>query len=587
MQALDEWPEDVALKHRAVLCLASTGATAQAAAQFERHFAGLAVEALDPVLALDIATLRARLLKDAALAATGSERRPALVAAAAAYGAAYRAANDAGLREAYYPGINCATMHLIAGEAATAAAQAREILDALAAWPDAAKGYYEFATEAEARLILGDTAGARAAAHQMRGNRLGDSANYRDLASTIRQLRRIAEARHLDAAWLAELAPPRVIHYAGHIIAAGDSGRFPARKEREVAAAIAAALDAADIGFGYGSLAAGADILFAEALLARGAHLDVVLPFARDEFIEVSVRPAGSAWVKRFQACLDRAATVRYATEEGHLGDDFLFGYCGELAMGLAVLRARHLATSVEQIAVWDGRWADAPAGTAHDIAIWRRAGLPQRVIPVATAMPQASPPPPRAADAGMPRRRPCAMLFADVKAFSVLSDEQLPRFIEIFLGAFARVIDRFSDDILFANTWGDGLFLVFGNAGDAARCALALQREAAAIDRVGAGLPGTLGLRIGGHLGPAYAARDPILRRGNFFGSHVSRTARIEPVTPENCIYVTETLAAALTLQNPDEFQCNYVGMTDAAKRYGKMRMFLLDAASADRDRS
>jgi hypothetical protein len=64
---------------------------------------------------------------------------------------------------------------------------------------------------------------------------------------------------------------------------------------------------------------------------------------------------------------------------------------------------------------------------------------------------------------------------------------------------------------------------------------------------------------------------------RDNFFGAHISRAARIEPVTPEGCVYVTETMAAVLALYNADSFTCEYVGMTEVAKQYGTMRMFLL----------
>jgi 2-methylisocitrate lyase-like PEP mutase family enzyme len=56
------------------------------------------------------------------------------------------------------------------------------------------------------------------------------------------------------------------VHFLGHIIAPpGRSGRFPAMQAREVKEAIAERLAARDVGFGYGSLAAGADILFVEA----------------------------------------------------------------------------------------------------------------------------------------------------------------------------------------------------------------------------------------------------------------------------------------------------------------------------------
>jgi hypothetical protein len=35
--------------------------------------------------------------------------------------------------------------------------------------------------------------------------------------------------------------------------------------------------------------------------------------------------------------------------------------------------------------------------------------------------------------------------------------------------------------------------------------------------------------------------------------------------------------MAAVLALHNADAFSCEYVGMTEAAKGYGPMRMFLL----------
>ena len=172
-------------------------------------------------------------------------------------------------------------------------------------------------------------------------------------------------------------------------------------------------------------------------------------------------------------------------------------------------------------------------------------------------------------------------MLFGDIRGFSKLGDAELPRFVDSVLGPFAEVIDRYGADVLLANTWGDGLYLVFDDAGKAARCALDLQTAMAGIDLATAGLPDHLALRIGGHLGPVYSGQDPIIKQQNFFGAHVSRAARIEPVTPEGCVYVTETFAAVLAIHNAAEFTCDYVGMTEAAKDYGKMRMVLLRRVS------
>jgi hypothetical protein len=56
-----------------------------------------------------------------------------------------------------------------------------------------------------------------------------------------------------------------------------------------------------------------------------------------------------------------------------------------------------------------------------------------------------------------------------------------------------------------------------------------------------------------------------------------VSRTARIEPVTPPGAVYVTEPFAAALELAGRRDLACDYVGHMPAAKDYGRLRMYRL----------
>jgi class 3 adenylate cyclase len=170
-----------------------------------------------------------------------------------------------------------------------------------------------------------------------------------------------------------------------------------------------------------------------------------------------------------------------------------------------------------------------------------------------------------------------CAMLFADVKGFSKLTDEELPRFAEYVLGAWATVLTRYEDEILYRNTWGDALHVVFGDVRTAAACALELQLAMDAIDLARVRLPGYLALRLGAHLGPAFPIIDPVRRVRTYHGSHVSRTARIEPVTPPTAVYVTEPFAAALALTGDDRFACDYVGHMPAAKDYGRLRMYRL----------
>jgi len=168
-------------------------------------------------------------------------------------------------------------------------------------------------------------------------------------------------------------------------------------------------------------------------------------------------------------------------------------------------------------------------------------------------------------------------MLFADVRGFSRLTDEELPRFADAALGAFAAVVARHQRHVHHSNTWGDALYVVLDDPIVAARCALDLQDAFGAIDFEAARLPRHLGLRLGAHVGPVFPITDPVLRAPAFMGSHVSRTARIEPITPPGSVYVTEAFAAALVVRADHGLACDYVGHIPAAKDFGSFRMYRL----------
>ena len=143
--------------------------------------------------------------------------------------------------------------------------------------------------------------------------------------------------------------------------------------------------------------------------------------------------------------------------------------------------------------------------------------------------------------------------------------------------GAPYPAVDRHADEVWHRNTWGDAVYVVLTNASVAAACALDLQDAIGAIDLQASGFPADLALRLGGHLGPVFPTHDPVIDSLAFMGSHVSRTARIEPVTPPAAVYVTEPFAAALVLEGNDRFACDYVGQMPAAKNYGVLRMYRL----------
>ena len=55
--------------------------------------------------------------------------------------------------------------------------------------------------------------------------------------------------------------------------------------------------------------------------------------------------------------------------------------------------------------------------------------------------------------------------------------------------------------------------------------------------------------IRISMHAGPVYEKFDPILGKSNFFGTHVNQAARIEPIVLPGSVFVSETVAAMLSL--------------------------------------
>ena len=87
--------------------------------------------------------------------------------------------------------------------------------------------------------------------------------------------------------------------------------------------------------------------------------------------------------------------------------------------------------------------------------------------------------------------------------------------------------------------------------------------------------LPEDLRIRIGLHAGPVYYAREPILGRTNYFGNHVNRAARIEPITNPGNVYASEQFASLLMSQNASDLECKYVGIIVLPKRFGKYPIY------------
>ena len=90
-------------------------------------------------------------------------------------------------------------------------------------------------------------------------------------------------------------------------------------------------------------------------------------------------------------------------------------------------------------------------------------------------------------------------------------------------------------------------------------------------------GLPEDLSLRISVHAGPAFYCKDPVLKKWQYTGSHVNRTARMEPITPPGEVYASQEFAALAAAQRVSDFRCDYVGQIPLPKESGIVPLYLI----------
>lgn len=525
---------------------------------------------------VDALALAGRIAKDHwARLPDGDERRQAGLRAVEHYSAAWAVAGDP------FPGINAASLLALLGEREASQRLAREVRRVAA---DRDPDRWSEATQGEAALLLDEP--EQAAAHYAAARRWAGSA-VGDIASMRRQLRLLTPVADVGGA-LSALSMPSVVVFTGHMIDAPGraEARFPADIEGPVAAAIAAALERIDAGFGYGSAACGADLLFAEALLARGAELHLTLPFDRADFLLTSVAHAGSAWIERFDRVLQSASSLSYGVRERFLGDEALFAYASGLIQGAALQRASELEAAASMLAVCDATAVGSVGGTRATLEHWRRFSLPCEIIDLAPLRAQggpatvhaSAPPPLDAPVRGAALRRAVrSMLFADMVGYSRLGEEDTPAFLLNFVGAVAEVVHAAGRPPEFINTWGDGLFMVFEDVLEAAEFALTLRDAVLSTDWTPRGLPASTSIRIGMHTGPVFPAIDPLIERRNYFGTHVNRAARIEPVATPGAVFVSAEMAFTLAASGSSRFVTEYLGMLPLAKGFGASPLYRL----------
>jgi hypothetical protein len=576
-QALVDRPREPRLRQLKGLALARSGALHRA----NEELASLRDEGFTDGETLG---LLARTHKDLALAAQDlPSRERHLAAAFDIYATGYReSARHGAVADAYYTGINAATMAFLRGHADSAREIAADV-EALCevalqdAGGDVAEMYWPQATLAEAALILGDKAAAReryASAASLIDRRYGD------LSSTRHQARLLLAHMGESGDWLDEaMRVPPVLVYTGHMIDAPgrEQPRFTPEMEAAVRADLFARLKQLRPAAAYGSAACGADILCLECVQELGGELHIVLPFPVEDFraLSVDIRPDGH-WGDRFERLLERASEVLVTGEQPPESGVSTFEYANLIITGLGRLRAQMLDTRLQGLAVWDGTAAGDVGGTGSVVSMWQETGVPMEHVEIPGAPEVASPPArpvkPRAPSTGKWGFDYTikAMLFADAVGYSRLSEAQIPLFFEHYVGTVAAFNESTEYKALHIETAGDGMYMVFDDAETAGHYALDLSDLINGQNWSSIGLPADLKTRIGLHCGPVFVSRDPITGASLYSGVHTSRTARIEPITPPGQVYASSAFAAVATAQEAEGLRFSYIGRTQLAKHYG-----------------
>lgn len=585
-------PNDLEIKYRLALALAR-GRNISKAEEYALELA----EYLQAGRRLrgEVWSLLGRLKKDRYEQNRDAARKPGLaLESAKLYEQAHDETGDP------FPGVNAATMYLLGGMDERARELAWRVIQQageIRRQPGREEDYWLMASQGEANLILGHESEAISLYRQAAQKGKDEPAS---VASMRRQLQ-LLEARIpvSDELW-AVFNVGCVVVFAGHMIdhpARQVRPRFPPDLALQdmVSAEIRKELQRLNATIAYCSPACGSDVLFAEQILDRGAELHLVLPFDLNDFYRTSVdfgMPNMDTWRQRCDLLLSRATETHYATKEAYLGHDVLFEFANTFSQGLAIVHGERIWRDAHALVVLDPESEAGPAcgGTASFLQTWKSGNHSSTTIDLATVRSRcvlsgSSPgadfvPSAHVQEPPAIRRQIQFMLFGDLKNFSGLEDIKAPSFFANYPETICRVLGSLAKEQqpVFRNTWGYGLFLVFNEVTDCAEFALRLLEEVGRIDWTALGLTQGTSLRIGLHAGPVYRGLDPIIGKENFFGSHVVRTARIEPVAGLGCAFASEQFAAALAAKPGHEFACEYVGVEALAKGYDRCALYCLN---------
>ena len=362
-----------------------------------------------------------------------------------------------------------------------------------------------------------------------------------------------------------------------------------------------------EVGIGYASASAGADIIFGEEVLARGGELHLFLPCPRDDFAEQYVAPAGEEWMARFRSLVASATEVEVSCEERLIGDDTLLRFNNQILQGMARIHAERLGGHARLLAVWSPEAPADPGSPADFMDQWPELEHLSLIDLDDLAQRTGTDSGGRAGDLfgginalaiGLSPLVVRAILFADMATYTSFSDEQVPLLWD-FLAQVQQVVEARAKPPILINTWGDAVHAAAETALDLADYALALVETIAATDPEPFGLASRPRFRVALHAGPVYVGLHPLTGRSMVYGHHVNRAARIETVAAPGEAYASQHFVALLwaemdSLQHEARltgaayrrpYRVEYVGRVKLPKHFGSEALYqILPTADAER---
>ena len=386
------------------------------------------------------------------------------------------------------------------------------------------------------------------------------------------------------------VAASSTVFFTGHMVDRPGRvpPRFPPARAVEIGRRIAGELEALEATDGFAAATCGGDILFVEAMLARGGRIHVTLPCAVGDFRRdcVDLIP-GADWAARFDRILQQAASLEVLSQQYASDNAMARECCSRVMLGLAARQAALKAEEPVVLALWDGRPGDAFGGTQSIVEFCIRNGFRVRWMTdlapggaaetrdlAAAANSSAIRHTTFAAEAP---QQICAAVFADAVGFSKLRERDVPLFSRLYLTAAMNALQAHMLVPLVKNTWGDGLYFVFESVRDAGLFALDFRDRIVTMDWQRLGLSAAMSVRVGVHAGPLYRIYDPVIGQWSYTGAHVTRAARLEPSTDPGKVFATLAFVALAAAERASEFRCRSAGHRELVKGAGDFELFEL----------